>query len=144
MATVFVRSLMSFHNIGNPRRKITLTKETKSLPRTKVKKKKACTVSLIPRPVEESLPVPADTSCCVGARRTGYCVVRHTRCHGNDLSRPVRNNKLQHNCACARNLYNTRRNKAVSVDLCAHGISALPPLPICSYSCAPYYCSALY
>ena len=130
---------MSSHNIRNPRRKVTLTKETKSLPR---KKKKLYTVSLIPLPVEESLPVPADTRCCVEARRTAYCVVRHTRCHGNDLSRPVRNNKLQHNCACSRSLYNARQNNAVPVDLCAHGISALPPLPICSYSCA-LQCSLL-
>jgi hypothetical protein len=69
-------------------------------------------VSLILRPVEELLPVPVDTSCPVGVRRTAYCVVRHTRCHGNHLSRPVRNNKLQHNCAYSRSLYNTGRNKS--------------------------------
>lgn len=83
-------------------------------------------MSLILRSVEESLPVPVDTSCLVGVRRTAYCVVRHTRCHGNHLSRPVRNNKLQHNCAYSRSLYNTRQNKAVSVDLCAHGIFCTP------------------
>jgi len=53
---------MSFHNIRNPPRKITLTKETKSLPRKSKKKKKSYTVSLILRPVEESLPVPVDTA----------------------------------------------------------------------------------
>ena len=35
LATVFIQSFMSFYNIRNPCRKISLTKETKSLPRKK-------------------------------------------------------------------------------------------------------------